>query len=209
MGVYPGGRCMLCFCHEFDEASVQQRKFPHSSADGVERRICVGKHVRQLAAGRAGEWPLHVRCGVAHSEVLHKEDPLKGPPVNLKPEWMPGPTDEARALQHAQTVVLDEQYAVWRALAAQFPAAAHAAINAHPEHQAAVARYEATVAQLEALLGPDVHCNWVDCELWSCFSDWYKSEEGFRPRLHMTRAQVKVALAELAQRPPRPELQLD
>lgn len=129
--------------------------------------------------------------------------------MNLKPEWMPGPTEEARDLQHAQTVALDEQYAVWRALAAQFPSAAHAAITTHPEYQAAVAKYEATVAELEALLGPDAHCHWVDCELWSHFSDWHKSEEGFRPRAHMTRAQVKVALTELAQRPPRRELEPD
>jgi len=129
--------------------------------------------------------------------------------VNLKIEWMPGPTDEARALQLAQSIALDEQYALLNELSAQFLPEFRDAAYVHPTYLAALAKYEATVAELEALLGPDAHCTWVDCELWSHFSDWHKSEEGFRPYGHLTRAQVKVALTVLAQRPPRPELELD
>lgn len=110
-------------------------------------------------------------------------------------QLMPGPTDEARGLQLAQSDALEAFYDACMALEQQLGHQNRDAILADPRYTDALAKYDATVAQLEALLGPDAHCNFVDMELWGQFSDWYKSEEGFRPRGHMTRAQVKAALS--------------
>ncbi len=54
----------------------------------------------------------------------------------------------------------------------------------------AIRNYDATVAELEALLGPDAECYEVDCDLWSNYNDWFKSENGVRPRFYITRASV-------------------
>jgi hypothetical protein len=107
-------------------------------------------------------------------------------------QWMPGPTDEARALQLNQCELLDAFYDTWNTLAAQLGRGNLEAIHAHPDYQAAKARYEASVSELEEMLGPDAHCNSVDAELWSSFSDCYKADKGLRPRWHMTRAQVQA-----------------
>lgn len=107
---------------------------------------------------------------------------------------MPGPTDAARELQLTQSNALDAFYDVCMALEQTLGHENRDAIRAAPEYTAALAAYESTVAQLQALLGPDAHCNFVDCELWGQFSDLFKSEHGFRPRQHLSRAQVKAAL---------------
>lgn len=105
---------------------------------------------------------------------------------------MPGPTDEARALQLKQYAVYDRIGTVWDTLASQLGRDNHEAIRMYPEYLQVLADYDASVAELEALLGPDAHCNHVDSELWSLFSDCYKSEAGFRPRMHVTRAQAQA-----------------
>lgn len=114
--------------------------------------------------------------------------------------WMPGPTDEARELQLAQANALDAVYDSMRSVDL-LNANAREALKANPEYQAARARYEQTVQQLQALLGPDAHCNCVDCELWSFYSDCFKSDHGFRPREHMTRADVKAAVERMSDKP--------
>jgi hypothetical protein len=50
--------------------------------------------------------------------------------------------------------------------------------------------YDATVEALTALLGSDAHCADVDCDLYGFYSDAYKDRNGFRPRGHVTRADV-------------------
>lgn len=99
----------------------------------------------------------------------------------------PGPTDEARRIQLRQAWAFEaicdihcypEIYAT--------PADMEAALAT------ANAAYDATVAELEALLGPDAHCSEVDSELFSSYSDCFKSENDFRPRGHTTRAEVKA-----------------
>jgi len=51
--------------------------------------------------------------------------------------------------------------------------------------------YDATVAALEVLLGAAAHCADVDCDLYGFYSDAYKDRNGFRPRGHVTRSEVK------------------
>jgi hypothetical protein len=99
-------------------------------------------------------------------------------------EHMPGPTAEAKALQLKQ----------WELLTAFYDAR-----NAQPdgmqgngpEATAALAAYDRSVAELEALLGPEASVQAVDCELGSTFSDVYKSEYGFRPRGHFSLTYVR------------------
>lgn len=69
----------------------------------------------------------------------------------------------------------------------------HEALQA-PSVKAAQAAYDETVRQLDALLGPEAHCNRVDSDLWSTYSDAYKDTYGYRPRFHQTRAQVQCWL---------------
>lgn len=60
----------------------------------------------------------------------------------------------------------------------------------HPDAIAAVQAYDDSVAGLIALLGPEAGCYEVDSDLWSQYSDFYKDENGFRPRHHVTRTEV-------------------
>lgn len=116
--------------------------------------------------------------------------------------WMPGPTDEARALQLKQCELYDAMYDVLNAVRqrigyeAPFEQAAQ-----DPSFVAAKAAYDASVVELQALLGENAHCNEVDTDLWSSFSDCYKSEHNFRPRgQHWTRAQVLKWFDDLVER---------
>lgn len=56
--------------------------------------------------------------------------------------------------------------------------------------------YEATVTKLVALLGEDAFCPYVDTELYSSYSDYYKEVLGFRPRHHVTRQDCKDFFAQ-------------
>jgi hypothetical protein len=110
-------------------------------------------------------------------------------------EDMVGSTHEARTLQYQQYVAHDAMYDARNEALAKFN---HNDSEAARKDEAYVARkadYESTVVSLEALLGPDAHCNAVDTDLWSLFSDCYKDDVGMRPRFHQTRAQVQAYLA--------------
>lgn len=107
---------------------------------------------------------------------------------------MPGPSDAARALQLAQYAAHDAMYDAWNEAHAKANFNYEAA-NQDAAYRARVQDYEKTVADLEALLGPDAHCNEVDTDLWSSFSDCFKDEAGFRPRFHQTRLQVQQYFA--------------
>lgn len=103
--------------------------------------------------------------------------------MNLTIEHMPGP-DEARELQLKQCAAYD-------ALMEAFSAAGGVEKSfAAPEVIAARQDYEATVRALVRLLGPTAHCNAVDCDAWSMYSDCFKSEVGFRPQGHVTLDEV-------------------
>ena len=103
---------------------------------------------------------------------------------------MAGPTDKAREIQLVQANAADEIYAVMRAVREARPGISSEEMRAVPEVIAANAVYDATVEQLEALLGKDASCCYIDCELWSSFSDFFKSENNIRPRFHITREGV-------------------
>ena len=105
------------------------------------------------------------------------------PPMELK--WMPGPTDEARLLQQKQCIAYDRMYGAMN-FEPKFVSSSYA-----PKTEIAKAAYEETVAALVALLGEDAHCSQVDTDMFSAYSDFYKSDAGFRPRHHVTRADVK------------------
>lgn len=111
--------------------------------------------------------------------------------IYLQEHQMPGPTDEARALQYKQYVACDAMYEVWNKVRAKYNYANDAPVNTDPEYVASKAAYEATVTELLALLGADAGCHLVDSDLWSAFSDCYKEESGFRPRFHQTRQDVE------------------
>lgn len=116
----------------------------------------------------------------------------------LKLEDMPGPTDEARRLQHQQYGASDALYDALNAALARSDnpdrQAAYAAAREDATFKARLADYEATVSALQALLGPQAHCCEVDSDLWSTYSDCYKSEHGIRPRFHRTPQQVREYL---------------
>lgn len=57
-----------------------------------------------------------------------------------------------------------------------------------------VTAYDDTVRQLMGVLGEDAPCYEVDCDLWSVYSDVFKSQHNFRPRGRDSRAQVLEAL---------------
>jgi hypothetical protein len=61
----------------------------------------------------------------------------------------------------------------------------------HPDVLALNAQYEATVAALREMLGPDAHCGEVDSGLYCLYSDLYKDRCNFRPRGHITYQQVR------------------
>lgn len=102
--------------------------------------------------------------------------------------YFPDPTDEARRIQLRQA---------W-AFEASCDIRCYPEIYASPADMAAAltaanAAYEATVAELEVLLGPDARCSEVDSALYSDFCDCYKDEYGLKPRgMHITRSGVKA-----------------
>lgn len=103
--------------------------------------------------------------------------------MNLTLEHMPGP-DEARELQL-------KQWAAYGQLMEAFSAAGGVEESfTAPAVVAARRDYEATVSTLKQLLGPTAHCNAVDCDAWSMYSDCFKSEVGFRPKGHVTLDEV-------------------
>lgn len=114
--------------------------------------------------------------------------------------WMPGPTDEARVLQLKQCDLATAWYSALSDLLAEFGHNSDYEINIfdeaakNPRCLAAKAAYEASVAELTALLGADAHCNEVDCDLWSSYSDCYKSEYNIRPHFHVTATQARAYL---------------
>ncbi|MFP5446867.1 hypothetical protein C8C94_5057 [Acidovorax sp. 94] len=55
--------------------------------------------------------------------------------------------------------------------------------------------YATTVDQLVTLLGHAAHCCSVDIDLWTRYSDLFKSIEGSRPRHHVTRDEVQEWLS--------------
>ncbi len=132
--------------------------------------------------------------------------------MTLDITWMPGPTDEARALQLKQCQLNDTRYDVLNDIRSRIGYDAPFEQAAQDSgYIAAKAAYEASVVELQALLGENAHCNEVDCDLWSSFSDCYKSEYNFRPRgQHWTRAQVLKWFDDLVERqknapPPAPD----
>jgi hypothetical protein len=120
----------------------------------------------------------------------------------LQIDHMPGPTDEARQLQYKQYGAVEAMYDAWNKARAKFNYANDAPVDTDPEYVASKAAYEATVTELTALLGADAHCNFVDCDLWSAFSDCYKDENGIRPRFHQTRQDVQDYFDQLRKRKP-------
>lgn len=114
---------------------------------------------------------------------------------SLKVEDMLGPTDEARELQYKQylasKVRSEVGHKVWRIARDNRTRNIDEAVASHPAVIAANDAYEATAQALMRLLGEDAHCNFVDRDLWSSFSDCYKEQSGFRPRFCQTREQVQ------------------
>jgi len=114
---------------------------------------------------------------------------------SFKVEDMLGPTDEARALQYKQYLAAKVRsevwYKAWRIARDNRSRNIDQAVANHPAVIAANDAYEATAQALMRLLGEDAHCNFVDRDLWSSFSDCYKERSGFRPRFHQTRQQVQ------------------
>lgn len=68
------------------------------------------------------------------------------------------------------------------------------------ERVAALAEYELTVKELEAIHGPKAHCDEVDSDLFEFYSDIYKSDHGIRPHGHVTRAEARAYLEERAKK---------
>lgn len=103
--------------------------------------------------------------------------------ATIEPEYpslqhMHGPSDEARVLQLEQHHLYD----CW--------------IDAlHSEDgqciEVARSNYDANVQALLNLLGQDAPCNFVDSDIWSDYSDFFKSLNGYRPRVHLSRSQVQ------------------
>lgn len=100
----------------------------------------------------------------------------------------------ADQLKEAQNQAYDAMYAAWNKAMAQFEFKDYEKAQKDPEYIEACQTYANTVTALEAALGPDAHCNAVDTNLWSLYSDFYKSEMGFRPKHHATRQEVLKAL---------------
>jgi hypothetical protein len=95
----------------------------------------------------------------------------------------PGPTPEARAAQLRQGLARDAYYDSFHQDGVRND-------WNHPSVVAARGNYEATVAELLTLLGPDADCHLVDTDLWSAFSDAHKDDVGFRPRSPRSRPAV-------------------
>ncbi len=102
---------------------------------------------------------------------------------------MPGPTDEARALQQIQGKALLAMYDSFDG-----DCVALGVNTATEKSVRAKAEYQKTVDLLVALLGTEAHCNHVDQDKWGYFSDFHKSIVGFRPRDHYSVAMVETWL---------------
>lgn len=101
---------------------------------------------------------------------------------------MPGPSPEAKVLQHAQMTA----YNAW---CTARNAARIANRETSTEAEMARKAYDETVVQLVALLGAEAQCHEVDSELFSEFSDFYKDVVGCRPRFPITRKEVQNWIA--------------
>lgn len=111
-------------------------------------------------------------------------------------EHMPGPTDEARALQLQQWNAYDEMYEALGEIRAENPGMNFLDAYKEPAYIEKKEAYQRTVDALHELLGPLAHCARVDTDLWSTFSDIHKSEFGCRPgHGHYTVGYVKEFLA--------------
>ena len=97
---------------------------------------------------------------------------------------MHGPTVEARVLQLEQCHLLD----FWiEALHAKDPG----------RIEATRSKYDENVQSLLTHLGQDAPCNFVDSDLWSNYSDLFKSLNGYRPKVHLNQAEVQRWFKEL------------
>lgn len=109
----------------------------------------------------------------------------------FKVEDMPGPSDEAKALQRQQLIACEAMYDALNEVRAESPGISYEDAYTHPKYLEKKAAYEGTVTALQTLLGDQAHCNYVDSNLWSTFSDCFKSDNGIRPRgMHYTRDAV-------------------
>lgn len=86
---------------------------------------------------------------------------------------------DVQALQAEQEKALDAYYA-----------------SKAEERKERLKDYDATVEKLVALLGADVHCTFVDLELFQSYSDYYKEVVGCRPRHRVTRQDCKDFFAQ-------------
>jgi hypothetical protein len=107
---------------------------------------------------------------------------------------MVGPSDAARALQLKQWKAHDAMYEALDAAYARTGYKDRELAHKDVQYLAAFEAYNKTVAELEALLGPTACCSKVDSDLWSLFSDCYKSDTGVRPRHLVTRLNVEAYL---------------
>jgi hypothetical protein len=64
--------------------------------------------------------------------------------------------------------------------------------------------YATLVGIAKSVLGPEAHCNDVDPDLWSAYSDCYKDDAGFRPRGWTTAEEVERYFARLKAAEARP-----
>lgn len=115
-------------------------------------------------------------------------------------DWMPGPTTQAKQLQLKQCQAREAMYDAWGEAVLRRSPENRELAEGDAQYLAAKAAYDATVRELAELLGAQAHCNAVDCDLWSLFSDAYKDEAGFRPRSHFTRQEVLDWLERLRER---------
>lgn len=101
-------------------------------------------------------------------------------------QWYPGPSDEARRLQLRQEWALEAYWDIRQSDNSRYE-------SVEAQQTAATLAwnlYLCTVQQLLDLLGPDASAHQVDQDLWSSFSDCYKSETGVRPHFHISRNEV-------------------
>lgn len=106
-------------------------------------------------------------------------------------DMMAGPTDQARTRQLRQCVLVDALYA---AINAADRSLSHEEQYKTPEVVAARDAYDASVAELVALLGPTAMCHQVDTDLWECFHNVYKDDVGCRPHGGWLLTDVKAYL---------------
>jgi hypothetical protein len=117
----------------------------------------------------------------------------------LKESDMPGPSDDAKALQFNQHVARDAMYRALNDVREDNPGFTNQEAREHPLYLAAKQAYDRTVEQLLTLLGPDVQCFMVDTDLWQEYSDWFKDAYGHRPfGARITRDEVRQQFDGLA-----------